>query len=90
MLHLGLTGLTVGTPFFSYRGPGKTKSFLKLIGGEWAILDDQITFDELLTKFFSLSRNELYNQYNTKIIQGMVVKSEKHFEFCKNMVEQYS
>lgn len=38
MLHVGLMGLTVNTPFVSYRGPGKTKSFLKSIGGDWAIL----------------------------------------------------
>ena len=42
MLHLGLTGLTKGTPFISYRGPGKAKSFLRSIGGDWAIVDDNI------------------------------------------------
>ena len=35
MLHVGLTGLTTGMPFISYRGPEKTKSFLKSIGGYW-------------------------------------------------------
>ena len=52
MLHLGLTGLANGkTPFLSYRGPGKAKSFLRSIKGDWAILDDNITFKELRAIF---------------------------------------
>ena len=65
MLHVGLTGLTTGTPFISYRGPRKTKSFLRSIGGEWAIMPENITFEELMTKIWSHSRDELYNKYDT-------------------------
>ncbi len=90
MLHLGLTGLTVGTPFVSYRGPGKTKSFLKSIGGDWAILNDQISFKGLKTNYFSLSKTELYTQYNVSAINKMVSDSKKHYNFCKTIAEQFA
>ena len=36
-LHLGLTALAVGTPFYSVGGPGKVKAFLKEIGADFAV-----------------------------------------------------
>lgn len=90
MLHVGLTGLATGTPFVSYRGPGKTKSFLKSIGGEWAILPDDITFDVLRRNIWSKSRNELYSQYDTSEIEHMMEESLKQYEFCKDIVEQFA
>ena len=90
MLHVGLTGLTTGTPFISYRGPGKTKSFLKSIGGEWAILPENISFNELKEKFWSKSREELYYKYDTDIIESMRKESLSQYEFCKMIVEKYA
>lgn len=89
MLHVGLTGLTTGTPFISYRGPGKTKSFLKSIGGEWAILPENITFRELKTRFWSKSRSELFDLYNIAIIKEMTKDSLNQYEFCRKIVEKY-
>ena len=83
MLHVGLTGLTTGTPFLSYRGPGKTKSFLKSIGGEWAILPEDISFDQLRTLFWSQERTVLYSKYKTAIIEQMKDDSVNHYDFCK-------
>lgn len=90
MLHLGLTGLTVGTPFVSYRGPGKTKSFLHSIGGDWAVLDDNITFEELKSTLFSHNKKQLYSQYDVEKIEKMVHDSEKQYEYCRKIVEQYA
>lgn len=90
MLHVGLTGLTTGTPFVSYRGPGKTKSFLKSIGGEWAILPEDITFEKLRQSVWTKSRNELYAQYDTDVIERMKNDSLKQYDFCKNIVEQFA
>ncbi|KAA6333312.1 hypothetical protein EZS27_018258 [termite gut metagenome] len=90
MLHLGLTGLALGTPFISYRGPGKAKSFLKSIGGHWAIVDDHISFKELKEQFFCKNRIDLYNQYDTTIIAKMVDESLKHYQFCKLILEKHS
>ena len=89
MLHVGLTGLTTGTPFVSYRGPGKTKSFLKSIGGDWAILPDDITFEQLKNQIWSHTRDELYAMYDTEEIERMKEESLKQYEFCKNVVEKF-
>lgn len=90
MLHLGLTGLTVGTPFVSYRGPGKAKSLLRSIGGDWAIVKDDISFDELRKDIFSFSRSQLYNKYDKKSIERMIVESRCQFDFCRTIVEEYA
>lgn len=90
MLHVGLTGLTTGTPFISYRGPGKTKSFLRSIGGEWAIMPENITFEELKTTVWSHSRDALYNKYDTAIIEEMKRDSQNQYEFCKKIAEMYA
>lgn len=90
MLHLGLTGLSNGTPFLSYRGPGKAKSFLKSIGGEWAILDDDITFDRLLNKFLSQKKEELYQNYDIALLEQMKQDSGKQYSYCRKIVEQFA
>ena len=90
MLHVGLTGLTAGTPFISYRGPEKTKSFLKSIGGDWAILPDHITFDELKGKFWSCTREQLLNRYDTLIIDEMTKDSLHQYDFCRDVVNKYA
>lgn len=90
MLHVGLTGLTTGMPFISYRGPGKTKSFLRSIGGAWAIMPENITFEELKSKYWSKSREELYNQYDVDVIEAMKRDSLNQYAFCKNIAEKYA
>ena len=90
MLHVGLIGLTCGTPFVSYRGPGKTKSFLMSVGGDWAILDDNLTFDEIHTQVFSKNKNQLFSQYDRIIIEEMKAASCNHYDFCKNILEKYA
>lgn len=90
MLHVGLTGLTAGTPFISYRGPGKTKSFLKSIGGDWAILPDIMTFGELKAQFWNKKREDLYGRYDTSAIERMKDESLKQYEFCRKIVEMYA
>ena len=90
MLHVGLTGLTMGTPCISYRGPGKTKAFLRSIGGDWAILDDNITFEQLKDKYFSQTREQLYNQFDVNALQRFVSESQKHYDRCTEIVERYA
>lgn len=90
MLHVGLMGLTVKTPFVSYRGPGKTKSFLKSIGGEWAILSENISFEDLRRHILSQKKAELYSRYNKKIIAEMLEDSKAQYEFCSKIIEEYA
>lgn len=90
MLHVGLMGLTVGTPFVSYRGPGKTKSFLQSIGGEWAILPDDISFDALSDEILNKPKLQLMEQYNQKVFDGMFNDSKMQYEFCTKIVQEYA
>lgn len=89
-LHLGITGLTVQTPFLSYRGPGKAKSFLRSIGGENVILDDDISFDELNSTYFTKSKKQLFNLINTEVFNSMVEKSFEQFVFAEKMIDKYA
>ena len=90
MLHVGLTGLTTGMPFISYRGPGKTKTFLRSIGGEWAIMPENVTFNELKEKIWSQSRETLYHKYDTALIEEMKKDSLHQYEYCKMIAEKYA
>ena len=90
MLHVGLMGLTVKTPFVSYRGPGKTKSFLKSIGGEWAILCDNISFEDLRSQILSQKKTELYSRFNKKNIAEMLEDSKAQYDFCSKIIEEYA
>ena len=90
MLHVGLMGLTMGTPFLSFRGPGKTKSFLKSIGGDWAIVDDNITFDELRSQFFTKKKDELYNKYDVASLEAFKKDSLEQYAFCSKIVEKFA
>ncbi len=90
MLHLGLTGLCNGTPFLSYRGPGKAKSFLRSVKGDWAILNDSITFAELRDNFFVKKKEDLYEKFDTQKIKQMKQDSEQNYQFCKRICEQYA
>jgi len=90
MLHLGITGLVMGTPFISYRGPGKTKTFLRTIGGEWAITDDKVSFKELKERYFSQSKTQLFSAYNISKIQNMTKESIQHYELCKRIITEFA
>lgn len=90
MLHLGLTGLCNGTPFLSYRGPGKAKSFLRSIDGDWAILDDHISFAELRENYLVKKKEDLYGRFNVQAIKQMKDESAQNYEMCKQIVEKYA
>ncbi len=90
MLHLGLTGLCNGTPFLSYRGPGKAKSFLRSVKGDWAILDDHISFKELRDNYLVKKKEDLYNRFDIDAIKQMKKESEQNYQFCKQICEKYA
>ena len=90
MLHVGLTGLTMGTPCLSYRGPGKTKAFLRSIGGDWAILNDDITFEQLRQNFFTQTREQLYHKFDVEALERFKKESGKHYDVCTAIVEKYA
>jgi hypothetical protein len=91
-LHLGLLGLLIGTPFLSYRGMGKAKTFLRSIGGDTAILDDEVTFESLVAPggLLRKPKKELMKLYDLDLLQKMVDESWKQFEFCTEVVNAYA
>jgi hypothetical protein len=91
-LHLGLLGLLVGTPFISYRGMGKARTFLKSIEGDAAILDDDISFESLVAPDGLLRRpkEELMEMFNLNSLNKMVDESWGQFEFCSRIASEYA
>jgi hypothetical protein len=91
-LHLGLVALLVGTPFISYRGLGKARTFLRSIGGEAAILDDEITFDELVAPegLLRKPKGELMTLFDMVSLQRMADQSWQQFEFCSEVAKKYA
>lgn len=89
-LHLGLTALALDVPFLSLGGKGKTKSFLREIGADFAIHSSRTKN----TKLFSLltSRNNINNfnaKFNWQLIQRLKEMSFGHIECVKSLVASY-
>jgi hypothetical protein len=91
-LHLGLVGLLVGTPFVSYRGMGKARTFLKSIGGHEAILDDDRSFESLVAPngLLRKPKAELMKLYDQELLQRMVDDSWQQYEFCTTVVKKFA
>lgn len=89
-LHLGITGLTIGTPYLSYRGPGKARTFTESLGGKWAVVPDNISFKELLQRFLLVPKPELFSKYDLKMLKSMIEESEKQYLFCKEVIEKFA
>ena len=87
MLHIGITSLAQGTPFLSYRGPEKTKAFLRSIEGEWAILDKNIDF-ETLKLFIKTPKIELLQRYNINTLNFLMRDSNNHYLEIRNVLKK--
>lgn len=71
-LHLGLTALALDVPFLSLGGKGKTKSFLKELGADFAILSSRKKNTELVSLLTSRKRLENFrNQFNWSLIENL-------------------
>jgi hypothetical protein len=89
-LHLGITGLTIGTPYLSYRGPGKAKSFTRSIGGDWAVVDDNVSFETLKDQYFHEKKSDLFNKFDLKSLNEMINESFEQYQFCKEIIEKHA
>lgn len=87
-IHVGLTAISVGTPFISYRGQGKTHAFLQSIGGEWAIVKNDINFEELNSLYFKKNKADIFNLYNKEKFLAMTENSKQHYEFCMQIINE--
>jgi hypothetical protein len=86
-LHLGLSALSLNTPFYSYAGKGKTKTFMKSINGEFAVLNSSeiVKLIKLIT-----DPNEILqcrNKFDFHKIEEAKVLSKGHINFLENVVK---
>ena len=87
-LHLGLTSLSLGIPFISFNGKGKTKSFLKSINADFAIYSSQ----ERLKLLRLISNPENIIQAKTKFdfaaMEELKNSSVGHINFLRKLVKE--
>lgn len=88
-LHLGLTALALGTPFYSVGGPGKVGAFLKEIGAEFAV---RPASDKLFNLAMLLSNPEgvysLRQRYDFEKLKVLQDESWGHLEQLTNIAGQ--
>ena len=86
-LHLGLTALALGVPFYSLGGSGKAGAFLNSIGADFAVwtpTDKRFK----IAAFLSNPQNILQakNKFNFTIIDKLALNSRGHLEFLNQLV----
>jgi hypothetical protein len=85
-LHLGLTALALGVPFLSLGGKGKTKSFLKEIGADFAILSSRKKNTELVALLANRKRlSQFGQQFNWPLIDRLQQISSGHLDHVKTL-----
>jgi polysaccharide pyruvyl transferase WcaK-like protein len=86
-LHLGLTALALGVPFYSLGGPGKAHQFLKNINAEFAILPAKAKIFRLAA-FLANPNNvrELRNKFDFNTITQLRKESWGHMERLGQLV----
>jgi hypothetical protein len=83
-LHLGLTALALNVPFLSLGGKCKTKSFLKEIGADFAILSSRKKNTDLVTLLASHRKIEKFkSQFNWLLIKQLQDISFGHIDHVK-------
>ncbi|AFZ01179.1 polysaccharide pyruvyl transferase family protein [Calothrix sp. PCC 6303] len=89
-LHLGLTALALGVPFFSVGGPGKAKQFLKSIDAEFAIFPSNAKVSRLF-RFLSRPSNvrNVRNQFDFNSIAKLREASWGHMKRIDEIVAQF-
>ncbi len=86
-LHLGLTALALGVPFYSLGGSGKAKAFLNSIGADFAVWNPGDKRFKIAA-FLSNPQNILQakNKFNFTIIDKLSLNSKGHLDFLNKLV----
>ncbi|MFQ4139765.1 polysaccharide pyruvyl transferase family protein [Nodosilinea sp. PGN35] len=83
-LHLGLTALALGVPFLSLGGKGKTKTFLREIGADFAIFSSRKKNTELVALLSSRKKlNQFGQMFDWSLIQQLQQISSGHLNHVK-------
>jgi hypothetical protein len=90
-LHLGLTALALGVPFYSLGGSGKAKAFLSSIDADFAVWNP-VDKRFKVAAFLSNPQNILQakNKFNFTIIDKLTKKSWGHLNFLNKLVKNVS
>ncbi|AFY53052.1 hypothetical protein Riv7116_0450 [Rivularia sp. PCC 7116] len=90
-LHLGLTALALGVPFYSLGGSGKAKAFLNSIGADFAVWNPGDKRFKVAA-FLSNPQNiiQAKNRFNFTIIDKFAVESRGHLELLNKLVKNVS
>ena len=87
-LHVGLTALSLGIPFISFNGAGKTQTFLKSVNADFAIYSSQ----ERLKLLKLISNPEKIIQAKTKFdfatMEELKKSSRGHLDFVQKLVNE--
>lgn len=90
-LHVGLTAMSLGTPFFSFKGKKKTQAQLMELGAERAILPTGLQLEQFKKEY-------LDNNYRISIdkicdlekLHYLVEESKKHYHFIDQVISANS
>ena len=90
-LHLGLTALALGVPFYSLGGSGKAKAFLNSIGADFAVWNPGDKRFKIAA-FLSNPQNILQarNKFDFTIINKLSLNSWGHLDFLNKLVKNIS
>lgn len=90
-LHLGLTALALGVPFYSLGGSGKAKAFLNSIGADFAVWNPGDKRFKIAS-FLSSPQNILQakKKFNFTIINKLSLNSWGHLDFLNKLVKNIS
>ena len=90
-LHLGLTALALGVPFYSLGGSGKAKAFLNSIGADFAVWNPGDKRFKIAA-FLSNPQNILQakNKFDFTIINKLSLNSWGHLDFLNKLVNNIS
>ncbi len=90
-LHLGLTALALGVPFYSLGGSGKAKAFLNSIDADFAVwtpMDKRFKIAAFLSNPQNILR--VKNKFNFTIIDKLTKNSRGHLDFLTKLVKNVS
>ncbi len=89
-LHIGLTSLSLGTPFFSFKGRNKTKAMLSSIEANKAILESNFSIINFIANNILETKEKNMELFNMELLQTLKMQSKKHFEFLDSILESYA
>ncbi|WP_430972677.1 polysaccharide pyruvyl transferase family protein [Sunxiuqinia rutila] len=90
-LHVGLTALSLGTPFLSFKAKKKTLAQLKELGAEHAILHGKMSLQEIANEYFDNNfRIDINQVCDMDKLHSLKEESKKHYQFVDQAIEANS